>query len=314
MVDHIAPEPRAHHFVPQCWLAGFTDTGEKDGRLWVTDLKRQKQWPSTPPKVGHRRDFYRLSRPDVDPVIVEKLFSKVEDRTAPILKAIDEDRRGPTQKELDALLFFIALQWTRVPSFRPKVTAIADRIHKSNMEKALADRESWARTLRNLGFSDDGPGSDYDEMCEFVRSGNYSFVAETEWYLEKAFQAVKTIVRSLKPRRWHTYVSETGNFIGSDNPVVIDGPKEQLIGFKNADIVAYPVSRHVMLWGTLSALRPRGVTMKMIAESNTLTMLAVDEQIYSHEPASCWSDESGRVNYEWDSFSRDRILDRVAMK
>jgi hypothetical protein len=45
-------EPRANHFVPQCWLAGFTETGQKDGRLWVTDLKRRKQWQTSPPKPG----------------------------------------------------------------------------------------------------------------------------------------------------------------------------------------------------------------------------------------------------------------------
>jgi hypothetical protein len=43
------PEPRAHHFVPQCWLAGFTETGERNGRLWVTDLKKRKQWQSILP-------------------------------------------------------------------------------------------------------------------------------------------------------------------------------------------------------------------------------------------------------------------------
>ena len=56
MATPTAPEPRAHHIVPKCWLAGFTDTGENDGRLWVTDLKRKKQWPSTPINTGHRRD------------------------------------------------------------------------------------------------------------------------------------------------------------------------------------------------------------------------------------------------------------------
>ena len=70
---------------------------------------------------------------EVDPVIVEKLFSKIEDRFAPILKALDEGQGGPTRQEMDALLFFIALQWARVPSFRPIVEAVADRIHKSNM-------------------------------------------------------------------------------------------------------------------------------------------------------------------------------------
>jgi hypothetical protein len=69
-------EPRAHHFVPQFWLAGFTETGQKDGRLWITDLKKGKQWKSTPRKAGHRRDFYRFSDPQLDPVAAEKAYSR----------------------------------------------------------------------------------------------------------------------------------------------------------------------------------------------------------------------------------------------
>ncbi len=61
-------EPRAHHFAPQCWLTGFTDTGRKDGRLFATDLKREKQWPSSPPNAGHQRDLYRISEDAPDPV------------------------------------------------------------------------------------------------------------------------------------------------------------------------------------------------------------------------------------------------------
>ncbi len=83
MAQSPEPEPRAHHYVPQCWLAGFTDSGRKDGRLWVTDLHRRKQWPTSPPNAGHRRDFYRVSSPEHDPVIVEKLYSKIEYGVAP---------------------------------------------------------------------------------------------------------------------------------------------------------------------------------------------------------------------------------------
>jgi hypothetical protein len=46
------PEPRRHHYVPRCWLAGFTDTGENDARLWVTDLRRRKQWNTSPGNAG----------------------------------------------------------------------------------------------------------------------------------------------------------------------------------------------------------------------------------------------------------------------
>src|ERR1700722_2699196 len=111
MTHPVTPEPRAHHFVPQCWLAGFTETGQKDGRLWVTDLNRRKQWASNPPNAGHRRDFYRISDPRLDPVAVEKALSGIEDLSAPLLRRLDVERRGPTAEELEPLLLFMAIQW-----------------------------------------------------------------------------------------------------------------------------------------------------------------------------------------------------------
>src|ERR1035438_3708913 len=113
------PEPRRHHYVPQCWLAGFTDTGEKDGQLWVTDLVRRKQWQASPNNAGHIRDFYRLSDEQLDPVMVEKAFANIEAEVAPILRILDREQRAPGVKEFGALLPFIALQWARVPAFRP---------------------------------------------------------------------------------------------------------------------------------------------------------------------------------------------------
>src|SRR4051794_31803645 len=111
-------DPRKHHFVPKCWLGGFTETGESDGRLWVTDLSRQKQWPTTPEKAGWLRDFYRLSDPARDPGGVEKLISKIESEIAPVLKAVDREGRPPRKDELDAIIDFMAVQWARVPKYR----------------------------------------------------------------------------------------------------------------------------------------------------------------------------------------------------
>jgi hypothetical protein len=83
-------EPRRHHYVPRFWLAGFTDTGEKDGTLWVTDLPRKKQWQAKPGSTGFINDFYRISEEDLDPVIVEKALAEMEGDVAPILRAIDK--------------------------------------------------------------------------------------------------------------------------------------------------------------------------------------------------------------------------------
>src|SRR6266853_3306867 len=150
MAQPTESEPRAHHYVPQCWLAGFTDSGQKAGRLWVTDFSRKKQWPTTPPNAGHERDFYRVSSPQDDPVIVEKLYSKIEGGIAPILKALDEEQRGPTHQELEGLCAFMAIQWTRVPAFRPKMLSIAHKVNRATMKKALESPDSWKRALKKL--------------------------------------------------------------------------------------------------------------------------------------------------------------------
>jgi hypothetical protein len=69
--------------------------------------------------AGFIRDFYRLEAERVDdPVIAEKALSQIEDAIAPILRRIDQETRGPTEEELVHLLYFMAIQWTRVPAFR----------------------------------------------------------------------------------------------------------------------------------------------------------------------------------------------------
>jgi len=298
-------EPRAHHYVPQCWLAGFTDSGRKDGRLWVTDLNRRKQWPATPPNAGHQRDFYRLSSPESDPVIVEKLYSKIEDRIAPILKALDEELRCPTARELEGLCVFMAIQWTRVPAFRPKMLSIAHTVNRATMKKVLKSPASWKKVLKNLKQSIDSPEADYHKMREFVDSERYSLSADTEWYVQQAFEGAQTIAPSLLKRHWQASISRNGSFIASDNPVALDGEKREKIGFANAPLVIFPVSRHIVLHGTISKLSPLRLTEMLIARLNTMMMLRAQEQVFSSRADFCWLDKSERYQTDWKIFNRD---------
>jgi hypothetical protein len=51
---------------------------------------------------------------------------------------------------MEDLLTFMALQWTRVPSFRSTALRIADSILRGAAEKALAIPETWAAALSRL--------------------------------------------------------------------------------------------------------------------------------------------------------------------
>lgn len=304
-------EPRAHHLVPRCWLAGFTDSGESAGQLWVTDLKRQNQWPSNPGKVGRVRDFYRVSDPTLDPVVVEDALSKMEAVVAPILKAIDRERRSPREDELGELLYFMAIQWVRLPAFRVLALNVLERINRENMAEALGSEESWAAALRKADIIADSPGADYRAMKEFYESGEYSLTAATEWYMQRAFTAAEEIALVLQKRYWRAAISPSGSFIGCDSPVALDGRKGEMMGFVNAEIVIYQLSRHVLLYGGSPNLEPPLVNRKYIAHMNTLAMIRAQEQLYSPVVDFGWLDEMGKYQSDWKLFSKEKILASV---
>jgi hypothetical protein len=300
-------EPRAHHFVPQCWLAGFTETGEKQGNLWVSDLGRAKQWPTKPAKAGYSRDFYRLSDRRLNPLVVETALSKIENEIAPLLKSIDQELREPTGDELEGLVWFITIQWVRVPSFRPKVLKIEESTFSSQLLRDLETPGTWAAALDRSHIPTDSPGAEYEAVREFVNSKQYTLKAANEWYVQQAFQAANRIAPFLMERNWGISFSKSGNYIASDSPVALDGPSGAMIGFKNAEIVTFPVSRHALLFGTKVPVKPPRVTLKSTAHFNTFAMLTAESQVYSHRPDFCWLDEVGRYRTDWTSFKRENF-------
>jgi len=299
-------QPRRHHYVPQCWLAGFTETGENDGRLWVTDFSRQRQWPTTPANAGHIRDFYRLSDPAPDPVAVERFFSRLEGMVAPVLRALDTERRPPSDDELDLLLHFIAYQWVRVPRFRPFVLGVLERFTRQRMTEELRTPETWRAGLIEAGMDPDAPGADYESVRRFLESGEYSITAETDWYLQRAFSDIDGLVEILRRRYWGTSITQQGRLIASDNPVVMEGERGQMIGFANAELIIYAVSRHVLLTGTLVRVAAP-MNFNYFASMNTLTLLSVDAQAYSHIADFPWMDENRHSQTDWQRFSKDRF-------
>jgi Protein of unknown function (DUF4238) len=160
-------------------------------------------------------------------------------------------------------------------------------------------------------MSSDSPGADYEKMREFQRSRQYSLSAETDWYVMRAFKAAETIVPSLIDRQWGLSLSRTGSFIASDNPVALDGPSGQKIGFKNAEIALFPIGRHVFPHGTKVRVRQPRVSFNYIARMNTFMMLTADEQVYSHIPNFCWLDESGKYQTDWKLFSKEKIAQSI---
>ena len=70
-------------------------------------------------------------------------------------------------------------------------------------------------------------GDDYQAMWQIslFRIGRlYLTIQENDWYLKSGFTAAADVMESLEKRRWAIAVSNEGDFIASDNPVVMDAP------------------------------------------------------------------------------------------
>lgn len=304
-------QARGHHYVPQCWLAGFTDSGQKDGRLWQTDVNAQRQWPTSPLKAGRQRDFNRLSDQHKDPLAIETKLSEIEGTIAPILQRLDRERRQPDADELGSLIVFMAIQFIRVPAFRPILHGFAASFLRSELAEALATPESWEQTLRAAEIPAGAAGSDYQGMREFFESGDYYLTLENDWYLKSGFTAAADVMESLEKRRWAIAVSNEGDFIASDNPVVMDAPAGERVGFENAAVVVYTVSRHLVLYGTLTRTPTPDPVMGPadVARHNTFMMMTASSYVYSHRHDFPWLDAEERIQTDVSIFSKSTFAE-----
>ena len=53
----------------------------------------------------------------------------------------------------------------------------------------------------------------------------------------------------LRVRHWGATFRDSGGFVASDNPVALDSPKGGGIGFRNAEVVTYPLSGRTLADG-----------------------------------------------------------------
>jgi len=69
----------------------------------------------------------------------------------------------------------------------------------------------------------------------------------------------------------------------------VRGWPELEIGFKSAEVVVFPVSRYVLVYGANCRVKATNTTRKRIAAHNTFTMLTADEEVYSFRISAGWT-------------------------
>ena len=169
-------EPVRHHFVTARYIGLFATPRGREGRIYVQDHRRSKEWISKPEKVAFVEDFYRVDGDE--PLIVEQGLADAE---KPMVDAIEAVERAlpsaPTLEQADGVVSFVALQHVRGPEVRREVERFIGDMLRMLLEVSTATPERYAAVVGRLkaeGKITDPPPS-HEQMRKFARDPKNHF-------------------------------------------------------------------------------------------------------------------------------------------
>jgi hypothetical protein len=238
----------ASTYVPVFYQINFTNEA---GLLWVYDRQRATYKELHPRVICFEKDLYAV-KPENKPrdMRVELKVLSVVDSLG--FRGIRDFQVGKPNSEAEQeVAFFMAFQWTRVPTISrdirvtyAKAIEELSRIAFANVERAKAIMEKYARdTGEPLGVTP-------ESMVESVQGKQFEIVATETAFLATMMQQATTLTKVLLQLNWEVLVaSEETGFIICDCPVTVVPPKgSDQVGFLVPGSAKYfPLSRHLCL-------------------------------------------------------------------
>lgn len=286
--------PKKHHYIPEFLLAGFTDTGSKDGLLWVIDKNDGRQWQTKPSGIAFSKGFYDIETDDLPRDFIENAFAFFEEMAAPVIKKIIIKKSIPVGENFERLIMFLSIMAMRVPSVRRIFDGILKNIIEISTKDAFATEahfNSIKERMKNDGI-DVSNMKDYKELREFIFSDRYDIKIDQNWQIYTMWHGISIVYPWLIKRNWMLIAPKTGStgFICSDRPLSLrwikdEGPSFFGPGFGlEGTFVAMPLSKKLALFGTfernIGGLQKDNSTVTLI---NTCTGMYSDRHIYFGE-------------------------------
>jgi Protein of unknown function (DUF4238) len=178
-----------HHFVTARYIGLFATPRGRDGKIYVQDQRRRKEWLSKPDKVAWAEDFYRVDGDQ--PLMVERGLAAAEKS---MVKAIEEVERTlpsqPSLEQADGVVSFVALQHVRGPEVRREFERFIGDTLRLMLEVSTGTPERYSTIVERLKTEGEieGDAPTFEKMREFA------LAPKTRFSLNKGF-VVPTILK-----------------------------------------------------------------------------------------------------------------------
>jgi Protein of unknown function (DUF4238) len=217
---------RKHHYVPRCYLRGFSRGGSKNSKLFAVDIARRATYWPTVENVCAVRDFNRIEVAGLRPDELESSLSKFETGLTRALETITAD---PSARDADAWMYVLNLMSliaVRNPHTRSQMEGFQADLIRMIAKMTVSTPEHWNSTVRDMlrdGSIDEPPKPSYEEMKKFVQEGQYTIGFPHGYHVATEFAVQDTVLRTLGDRKWLLLQVDPseGEFISSDLPLCL---------------------------------------------------------------------------------------------
>lgn len=280
---------RRHHYLPQAYLAAFTDTGTKDGLLYVLDSSGARFRSSTK-NVAVELDFNRVDINGKPPDIVENELSALEDSATQAILNLNRTNTFPSDDDFSWIINLLCLIAVHNPKLRKSFNRSRELTIHIIGDLLVSNEKTWTHHLKkaqDAGYIGETSIS-FEEMKKFFKERKYKIKFKPESNLRVELRAFDKILHILAQRTWSLLLAPSAgpDFICSDHPVALTfkGAGQVPIGYglKNT-AVFFPLGSKTGLYGVYEDLLPpvAQINQAQVALMNTRVSNNAERHVFS---------------------------------
>lgn len=285
------PKPKSHHYVHRAYLEGFVEpetSQNTEPRLWVY-MPGKTPFRQRTERVAKRSYYYCLNEETNRDFKVEEALGKLEDAALPILRNLRGGNFSMVPDDRLTFAGYIALSFTRVPTFEQSMNRISNLITARNLQ-AAAQNESIMQEAAEEHSKKTGEMITADEFRRKLTAGSVELQQTNRgWSIKIMFQTMLSLQLTIDKMHWSFMEAPADDpgFLTTDNPVclydLLIAPHGRL-GFANKKAVtfSFPLSRSLCL---IAGYAPMTVHQKVDAARvrgiNTANIERCDRQLYA---------------------------------
>jgi hypothetical protein len=294
---------RRHHIVPKFLLAGFTDTGDRNGKLWRFDTDKIRADEGTVAQFAVIKDFYNVQTESGPDDAYEIAYGKLEHQAAPVVERIRETGQIPSGSDLDALVAFVAFLERRGPDTKAVLDKLVNDMSRFSLELLIHHYDDWSG-FQKQQYPDE-PLATKEELQEALANG-IEFEAHPNLRVPAAWDWATDIYPLLRRRPWCVWTRDPSapEFICSDCPVGIDNVEKfdgfwQPPPFGPGSLVTLPISKDRVLvsWFDGNHAHVPVVSDQYVAQINLLTGRTSRRWLFAPRPDFAYAQDDGSIGH-----------------